>query len=160
MEQQVKEIEVGGEILQVRGVPPMYLSRWQIERNKKRPRPPKTVVTIVDEQEVVSNPQDPAYQQELAEFEDETGQLLAEFVLGYGVLTSPPKGWKPDPLTDWTVHKDPEMNRKILWVGSLAGTPEELDNLTKKLMGLTMSTEEAVEEEIDNFPGNGERVSN
>jgi len=131
--------------LNIRPIGQLIIRRFDIEY-KKGHQEPEAPIQVLDDPAKTEyrNENDLDFVSVHSEWEDEYNSAILEFLLEYGVKSSPPDGWEnPFPVGE-------DANTKILWLESvLIGPDLEWDNhdsVMNVIMGMKEVTETGIEE--------------
>jgi len=118
--------------------------------NRGKPKPPKIKVRLAGGHErYEDHAEDEAYLERVAEWQ--TGHSLQGlmFLFNYGILNMPPPEFH-DQIADLYDEGLSTKDVKFLWVAGLAEKPQTQEALIEAIMGLSVPTEEGLDE-AENF---------
>ena len=137
-----------GEEIDMLGVPPRWLKRWDIEYRKKfpPPDPPTIIEEVVGTAQQRKNVDDPFYLMEMSAWLNEYETAMQEWLWGSYITTEPPEDFADQ--IDPALINGREIDAKLLktlWLESMLDQ-EEYQDFTTAHMQLTHPNEEALEE--------------
>jgi len=156
-----------GVTLNVRRVPLHYVEDVRLALEEKRPKPPMEEVQMAHGAELRPNPDDPAYEKAIKDFE---AQMLAEIMEMYvdrgvvveanpdGTLVDEDKREELDELRTYYAEKKrdlPAMSDRGLWIRYCAvGSPQDFVELANFISSRSGPTDKAVEQKKGSLPRN------
>ena len=127
----------GGVSLRLRPIKPLVVDRWRIEYKKQHPKPEPPVIELSNG-DLWKNAEDEWYKIQVAEWEEEQGNALAEFLFSKGIKDDPPDDWQPILAVNG-------IDPRYAWVGELL-SGDDIGKLMNAIMGIEGPTPEGIEE--------------
>lgn len=132
-----------GQVLELKKIPLLLYQRYEYEYRRDHPEPQPPVVELDSEQSQTLSGH-PAYLAQKAIWDGLFQGAILEWVLGIGIVTTPPPEWH----NDTGVFKN---NPRLAWLYSIISvqTDEqsgELERLSEAIVGLSIATEASIAE--------------
>lgn len=137
-----------GVVFHLRPINALFVQRWAVDYEKRYPTPlpPKKVLENGEEWYDTA---DIAYKQQLEIYELAKNSAFLEFLFKMGIRDNPPEDWQPELAYDFG------MEPKIQWIFELLPN-DDLQPLSEAIQGLSIPTEQAVEDAEKNSPSPSE----
>lgn len=158
-----------GVTVQIRRLGPFTMDeiRKKLAKDRQAPKPPVIPVEIGEMRVKMQepNPNDPAYRQELAEYDywlqTSVGEKMMELMINYCIVADITDDEAKEAILDKRAVLaliDPEAaetygDKEVYIRHYLITSPAELTRLQQFILGQSMPTPEAVEQHIEAFPG-------
>lgn len=150
-----------GTILELNRLSPAAIQLLEYRAKKNRPKPPTVSVPIPgrpDQFRQESNPNDPMFLQQMADWEDAKNEEMMRYVYTVGVANPVPDDFAQQ-HRDFFGSETTETDLKFMWVGSFLNSESEGERFMNAALGQTMITPEGVKDSEDRFSGGGEQTT-
>lgn len=155
MNNKINIYKIGDTELELRVMPSLIYTRFQIEFAKTRePEVPMVELNYVGKKKGFEyNPKDPTYQELKSSYQMQEFQASVEFCIDYCVANDPP--------VDFTVPKGLGENnietRRVVWVLTLLEQADKTADFIAACLGQSAPVEEEIAQERDRLKSNGQR---